>query len=245
LIEPTDVATKKGGPRRLLWVAVGSLCAVGAIVAFIQFGPRGKTSAKEASTAVSKTTPAPNVEMPVPSVNASAPQAPDSPPPSSVPSAPAAPGDSRKSPMQRAQNQARPAPGGTPQPPQQPGQPAPAAASPSGVPPSASSAPLVPSGKTLPVVVNDNRLNVSSLSDQLDMMVVRANAIRVSLNDLQKAQNAQGLSLRSDWVEAFSGMNNNLRKANQAINDGNAEAAKSSMAKAAAQIELLEKGLGR
>jgi hypothetical protein len=88
-------------------------------------------------------------------------------------------------------------------------------------------------------------MDVTQLSDELDMMVVRANGIRVALNQLQKAQNAQGMSLRGDWVEAFNAMNLFLRKANQAINDANAVEAKSNMAKAAVQIEVLEKALGR
>jgi serine/threonine-protein kinase len=271
LIEPTEAAAAKSGPKRFVWAAVGSLCAVGAIVAFIQFGPRGKTSAKETpAPPIAQSSPQPSVEIPPPLASSAAQslqppaaqppaaQPPAAQPPSAAPSTTAGGADPRRpaASSQRAQNQAKPVAGGMPQPrqqaPQQP-DPQPQAATPQAAqqPPPAQQAPPPDAGgygagrTSLPAAVNKNRMDVNQLSDELDMMVVRARAIRVSLNELQKAQSAQGTSLRGDWVEAFNAMNLHLRKANQAINDGNAAEAKNSMAKAAVQMELLEKGLGR
>lgn len=252
LIEPSEPQPAKTGPNRLIWAAVGSLCAVGAIIAFIQFGPRGKTSAKETpAPPISTSTTQPPAERP-------ARNTPVEPPPPSAPTAPAAdanpgrPAPSSQSPVRRAQNQPKPAaPQTTSQAAQQPpAQPAPAQSTatqpqPAQTPPAQpQSADPRPGGTSLPSAVNKNRMDVNQLSEELDMMVVRANGIRVSLNDLQRAQNAQGLNLRADWVEAFNSMNTFLRKANQAVNDGNAADAKTFMGKAAVQIDLLEKGLG-
>ena len=267
LIEPTPVAGKRSGPKRIVWAAVGSLCAVGAIVAFIQFGPRGKTSAKETPVPAAPVTAAPPVttaaqqppvETPTPPPAippaATTPEAAVTPPPSVPPVQQPTKTAAKPAPsVQRAQapvTQAPPTrkPVTQQAPPQQP----PAAAPP---PPQqaqaqqqAPPAPPVslPTGETsVPAAVNRNRLDVTQLSDELDMMVVRANAIRVSLNDMRRSLSGQGLSLRGDWVEAFNAMNLYLRKANQAINDANAADAKASMAKAAVQIQLLEKALGR
>src|SRR5262249_39967260 len=43
----TEAPLAGKGNSRLIWIAAGSVCAVGAIVAVIQFGPKGNTSAKE------------------------------------------------------------------------------------------------------------------------------------------------------------------------------------------------------
>ena len=255
LIDPAAGAAKKSGPKRFVWAAVGSLCAVGAIVAFIQFGPRGKTSAKETPPSSSTVLRQIPVEAPPPSVPSAPAAAPSAAAPAPEPPPAAAPVRADKSSqpqkaapapsvaqVQTRSAQPQPAPGQKPAPPPSSPQAPPVAQAPAQS--QSQHAPLPTGGTSLPAAVNKNRMDVTQLSDELDMMVVRANAIRVSLNDLQRAQNAQGLGLRGDWVEAFNAMNNFLRKANQAVNDGNAIDAKSNMAKAAVQIELLEKGLG-
>jgi eukaryotic-like serine/threonine-protein kinase len=247
LIEPTGVAVKKSGPRRLIWLAVGSLCAAGAIVAFIQFGPYRQTSAKETRPApVTAVTPAatpPQQSLTAPPVTPPPEPAASAPPASAPEHKPVASGETKKKqPPERAQVEPPPAAG--PPPRRSPAE---------GLPPQRSSAePQQPESMPrsqldtqLPAAVNKNRMEVQGLSEQLDMLVVRANTLRVTLSNLQRSQEAQGVGLRADWVEALNMVNNFLRKANQAIDNSDAVAARDNMGKAAVKIEFLEKALGR
>ena len=236
LIEPTAAAPKKSGPR-LMWVAVGSLCAVGAIVAFIQFGPKGQTSAKE-------TTPASAVKVGQAPAAGSTPTLQNTPAkPSAMPTAaqPAGSADSRKqTPAQRAQARI-PAQQASPQ--QQ--QSAPPAAAPAETPQAQPQSAPAPGGGPQPGMINADRVEVQRLRDRLDLMYARARTVRSALADLQNQQSAQGVGARSDWVEAFNRMNMFLKQSTAAINDGNPTAATEAMAKAERELEILEKALGR
>jgi hypothetical protein len=77
------------------------------------------------------------------------------------------------------------------------------------------------------------------------MLGARANGIHSSLQTLQRAQAAQGLSLRGDMVEAASLMDSFMQGANSALNAGDSPSAKSFLEKAERQAERLEKFLNR
>src|SRR6201999_1203183 len=61
---PVTAAQPKGS-QRFLWVAVGGLCAVGALVAVVQFGPWKKSEAGSMETAPpAVAAPSPSIPLP-------------------------------------------------------------------------------------------------------------------------------------------------------------------------------------
>ena len=230
--EPAGAPQKKSRPR-LLWVALGSLCAVGTIVAFIQFGPKGQ-SAKETAPA-GFTPPYPGDLTKKPSAM---------PPAATRPAVSGDPRDVRKkAPAQRPQVQS-PA---QPAPPQQ-RQSAPPAAAPAQAPPAQVQQQAPPSAPAMsgprPGMVNADRIEIQRLSDRLSLMYTRAKAVRDALMDQQSKQ-AQDAGPRADLVESFNRVNLLLKQATQGINDGNAAAATAAMVKADHELEVLEKALGK
>jgi len=75
-------------------------------------------------------------------------------------------------------------------------------------------------------------------------MTSRADAVSASLDGLRKAQAAQGLSLRGDMAAAEERMQNNLSKAQSAVQAQNAAQAKHYLDLAEPDVEKLEKFLG-
>ena len=73
----------------------------------------------------------------------------------------------------------------------------------------------------------------------------RADAVRSGVEQLRRQQQAQGYDIRGDMAGALSRMNNNLREADRAINDGNLDVARDYMERANAEIQRLEGFLGR
>ena len=218
--QPAAVATapvpeKKSDPKRLIWVAVGSLCAVGAIVAFIQFGPKGKTSAKE-MTPFTVNEPS-DVGRQKPSALS---------PPVAKP-APAANDSRKQAPTQHAQAPVQQTP-------------APVAAEPAAQPAPASQAPPQSSGAgggPQPAAINRDRVEIQRLSERMDVMYQRAKAIRETLQGLPNP--------KAEWVDSFNQMNRFMKQANVAITDGNPTAATEAMSKAATELDGLEKALGK
>jgi hypothetical protein len=257
LIEPSETAVKKSGPKRLVWVAVGGLCAALAIVAFIQFGPRIKTSAKETTASVPGGTgvPAPGLNTQPPG-QAPAASTPDNPPPAdhSVTLPPPAPGkpsalpEGRKPKVERAQVQPSSQRSGQAPAPSAPAQTAPVQAvqqQPAQPQPAAPQPPPAQPDNSMPAMVNQSRMEIQQLRDLLDKLYARAGTVRDLLAQLQSSQASQGVGMRSDWVESFNLTNNYLRRANDALNAGDAATAKSAIQKANSQLSLLEKALGR
>ncbi len=252
LIEPTPAA-RASGPKRVIWVAVGGLVAALAIVAFIQFGPRMKTSAKETSTSSSGVLQPPQNTQPLSNSQSSISQPPAQPPgdhnvslPPVAPGKPSASGlpEGRKPKSERAQV----IPGQS-QPPTQP--PATAAqAQPEQPPAQPAQQPPSQQQKTdydykLPAVANQNRMEFQDLRDSLDKLYARAGAVRDLLAQLQSSQSQQGVGMRSDWVESFNLTNTYLKRATQALNNNDAPGAKSAIGNADRQLSLLEKAMGR
>ena len=86
---------------------------------------------------------------------------------------------------------------------------------------------------------------LDELEHDIDQLTSRAGAVNSSLETLKRQQGAMGLGLRGDMAAHQSSMNLNLSKAQDAIAHNDAERARRFADKAAADIDALEKFLGR
>ena len=86
--------------------------------------------------------------------------------------------------------------------------------------------------------------DLPEMEKEVDQMTSRADAVSASLDGLRKAQGAQGLSLRGDMAAAEERMQNNLSKAQSAVQAQNAAQAKHYLDLAEPDVEKLEKFLG-
>jgi serine/threonine protein kinase len=87
--------------------------------------------------------------------------------------------------------------------------------------------------------------DLQEMEKEVDQISSRADAVSSSLDGLRKAQAAQGLSLRGDMAAAEERMQNNISKAQSAVQAGNAAQAKHYLDQAEPDVEKLEKFLGR
>ena len=86
---------------------------------------------------------------------------------------------------------------------------------------------------------------LDKLQDELDQLSSRARAVKDSVENLRRQQNAQGLNLRGDIAAAEDRMGSDIDKAQAALQNQNAKDARRYMEKAEADLETLEKFLGR
>jgi hypothetical protein len=86
---------------------------------------------------------------------------------------------------------------------------------------------------------------LDAIEHEIDQLTSRAGSVNSSLENLQAQQRAQGLGLRGDISEKWASMKNNLAKAQQAIEQNDAARAKRYADKTDADVEALEKFLGR
>ena len=181
------------------------------------------------TTAAAPTTPA----------TASTPPAAPAVPPASTPSvaptsaAPAnalAPSTPRPTPPQATAKPAAPA-----RPPARETTPAPTASAPANreTPAAAPSQPMTPA------------FDFDALEEEIDQLASRAVAINRSLDNLQREQARQGLGLRGDIAARQQSMNTNLNRAEEAVAQRNVARAQRLKAQAEADVEALEKFLGR
>ncbi|MFN7996057.1 MAG: serine/threonine-protein kinase [Bryobacteraceae bacterium] len=236
---PAAAAAAAPRSHRGLWISLGGLCAVLAIIAVVQFGPWKSTSAGQNLTPAHQDTPAPT--SPVPAQTAPDSQSSPVPVPAAAPAEqpPAAhtPGVTlpvrTPSSTPRVKNKipeaSAPAATSATAPPLQ--QPAPSTP--------AQAAPVEPAA---PAVDNQQ---LQKLRDEWTMMEARAGSIRSTLQGLARSQAAQGLSLRGDWQRAATLMDSFMQQADGALNGMNQGVAKSSLEKAERQIEFLEKALNK
>lgn len=251
LIEPTAPAKTKS--KRGLWMAIGALAAVGAAVAFIQFAPwKGSKAANSTVAAPPAAASVPAATSPAPAVTpdaaASVPQA----APAVTPSTPsqtipaAQPQASRpgkmpanperpqvKQPRQQAQlpvqqppaaaNASQPVPQQAPQQIQQP------AAAPPQPDPS----------------IAARRAELQDTREKLAILDNRAQAIRGTLSRMERAQAASGYGLGSQYTGPAGLMESYLRGASDALNAGDAAAAKRFLEKAEPPISALERLLNK
>lgn len=86
---------------------------------------------------------------------------------------------------------------------------------------------------------------VAAVEQELDQLGSREASLNVGLDNLQQQQNAQGLGLRGDMVEARASMTNYLNKAQAAVQAQDVERARKYLRLAEVEVEKLEKFLGR
>ena len=235
--------------RRGLWMAIGAVAAVLAVIGVVEFGPRkgtkaapGSAIAPAASIPMPQTSPAPSPPTAMPQPAAAAPEQPvESPAPvkQSRENPPVLKRQSQASTQGPSQPQQQAPPPVVTQPVvQQPVVQQPAAQQPAPQQlPVQQLAPAQPDAAT--------RAALQEVREQLAMLNVRANGIRGSLKRLESAQAAAGMGLNASLQGPLDLMNGYLDEAANALNGGDAAAAKSFMDKAEKQVERLEKALNR
>lgn len=83
------------------------------------------------------------------------------------------------------------------------------------------------------------------METEIDQLINRASAVDQSIAVLQQQQARQGLNLRSDILSRVQSMKTNLSRAQQALSQRDVERARRFRALADADVEALEKFLGR
>lgn len=86
---------------------------------------------------------------------------------------------------------------------------------------------------------------MQALDTENDQLSGRATSVSASLDNLQKQQAAQGLGLRGDIVASEQRMQTYMSKAQAALQAKDAAGAKKYLGLANAEVEKLEKFLGR
>jgi serine/threonine-protein kinase len=86
---------------------------------------------------------------------------------------------------------------------------------------------------------------LAELEQLVDNLSAREAAVNSSLENLQRQQAAQGVGLRGDMAAAQERMKIHLAKAQEALQDRDVERAQKQADQAEADLEKLEKFLGR
>ncbi len=86
---------------------------------------------------------------------------------------------------------------------------------------------------------------LDAVEHEIDQLTGRAASVNSSLDSMQRQQAGMGLGMRGDMAEAAGSMKLNLAKAQDAVSHGDLERAKRYSALAEANVEKLEKFLGR
>jgi serine/threonine protein kinase len=234
-----EVAVAQSAPKshRGLWVAAGALACAAAIAGALVLLPSSKKTAASNTPPQSQTQPAPTPAASTPAP----PQAPTpdpqqnaTPPPKEVIAS--LPQKSKPVAVLRQVPTLIPTQTQTQQPAPTPTAPAPVVVAPPQQQPQQQ--PQAPQPD-----VAAKRAELQHERESLAMLGARATSIHSTLQNLQRAQAASGLGLRSDWVQASSLMDSFLRGADDALRAGDAATAKDLMDKGERQIEKLEKGL--
>ena len=89
------------------------------------------------------------------------------------------------------------------------------------------------------------RAELQKVRESLVMLQARTSSIHTTLDGIRRSQAASGLGLRSDWAQAASLMDSFFQGANDALNAGDAAAARDLMEKSERQVEKLEKALNK
>jgi serine/threonine-protein kinase len=90
-----------------------------------------------------------------------------------------------------------------------------------------------------------NAAQLNELEHQIDQASGRAAAVKSSLDVLKQSMSRQGLGLRGDIVAAEARMDNDIAKADGALQNGDAARAKTYLDQAETEISTIERFLGR
>ncbi len=86
---------------------------------------------------------------------------------------------------------------------------------------------------------------LQDLQERMVSLTGRASAVKDSVQNIQRQQNSEGLSMRPDIAAALSRMERFMNEADAALSAGNSASAQRNMDLAEREIEKLEKFLGR
>lgn len=222
---PVPRSTRKG-----LWVGVVVVAVVLVVAAAARFLHR--TTAGTAGSSVSHASVVPPTHSSPPSATP-----PSSPPPNAT--TPAAAMPPAASPARKTKHSEAPAKTAAAR--QAPVKHHVAAARKSAAEPPAAS----PSSPPTQTSASVDEAQLQGLQDRLIQLNGRAEAVRASLETMQREQNAAGLSLRGDMVAAKQTMDESLDEAQKALAAGDASSAKRNLDMAERQVEKLENFLGR
>jgi len=242
---------KAAKSHRGLWIGLGALAAVLALVAVAAVGPRVyATFAKQKpavavtdQTIASSATPAPSSQPSVPTPDATPQPTPTATPaPADMP-ANAAPADQKIKSATHAQGAGdgpklrAPYQGGTAGSANQgPG-------STGGGLVAAAAAPAVPAAPSIPA--GPSRQEIRETRDKLMNLEARADAAREGVQSMRRQQQAQGLDIRGDVLATLSRLNNDLREAHTALQANDLQSAGEYTEHADHETSSLEKFLGR
>jgi len=236
-MHPRSMAARPKSHRGL-WMAIGGIAAVAAIVCLIEFGPwKGAKAESARQQALATASAQPPATAPVTSAETAptppqeaAPQPQPAPEPAPAPKPAVTPKPAAR-PQEAKPAQAQPA---QPQP-QQPA-PQPEAQQPPPPPPEQPKpepAPAAPKGPS--------RQELMKAREFVAKLHFRADAIDNLLQSLKARQEASGMGLNARFTRPQGLMNTYLESADQALNQGDLPAAKGYREKAERQIEILEK----
>jgi serine/threonine-protein kinase len=232
--------------HRGLWIGLGALAAVLALVAVAVLLPHvysimAKQKAAQTTTTdttvASSTTPAPATPAPDPAATSTPPAATaDAGPPAGPAASPSAAPPAPVSPAPHGQTgSTKPRPaynpnGGN------------GGAGSGGSAPSSTAvvAPVAP-----PAPAGPSPQEVRQAKDKLMNLEARAEAARSGVESIRSQQRAQGMDLRGDIVAAMSRLSNDLREAHAALSQNDLENAEQYMARADKETATLEAFLGR
>ena len=238
-LPPAPASQSTGKSRRGLWIAMGALAAILALVAVATVLPRvfathagSKPASAAQDTQASAAMPAP-VSTTQPA--STSPDAAQQPNPAGTPAATPAP-NATAAPA----GQPQPASGASPRPAYTRHQP-PLASYPQ--PQAAMPAPSQPGGATPPV--GPSPQEIRQARNRLMNLGARADAAQSGVQQIRSQQQAQGLDIRGDILASMSRMNADLTEANRSLDQNDLQSAKEYMDRADHEISTLESFLGR
>jgi hypothetical protein len=86
---------------------------------------------------------------------------------------------------------------------------------------------------------------LQKVRESIVLLSARASSIHATLQNMQRSQAATGLGMRSDWLQSATLIDSYLQGSSDALNAGDAAAAKDLMEKSERQIERMEKALNK
>ena len=237
---PPSIAT--AGPRRGLWIGLGAVIALAALVAVAWVLPRVfSTHANQKPPVVAgDSTGTPPAPTPAPSPQQETPQA-SQPPAQQAPAsmqseASDKPAASRPADSSRAQGGLTHNPASGPRPAYVP----PVATTPAGTNSGATTTPAADQPSSGP-----SPREVREAHDRLANLEARADAALAGVEQIRAQQQAQGLDIRGDILAAMNRLHHQLDQARQALAQKDLDTANESMNRADNDTEKLEKFLGR
>ena len=227
-VSPAPVATTS--TSRGIYVAIGAVAVLIVLIAAGLYIPKSRRAAAEKESAP--------IEKPVAPVPAQPATQPVTQPPAATASAPTQPVETKPAEQPTSSAPANASPVNT----------APAKTLATKATPKQNSAPTQDSGAAAAAAAAAEKAKAAELDQiehDIDQLATRAASVNASLQTLQRQQAASGIGLRGDMVAHQSSMNLNLSKAQEAIAHNDAERAKRFADKVTADLEALEKFLGR